>query len=167
MRILGILLCAALPALAWAQSPASPQIMTDVYAGDFSNASALAAATGDPLTQKLVTFFRLSDPGGGTADEIRTFIAQNPDWPEQGLLALREQQAEGSVPVQIPEARQPFLKQVDALHEAGQDEDAAALWTAQGKGAADAADAGQRLMFWPAQNELARSLLATGNAKAA
>ena len=92
MRTLGVLLFAVLPALAWAQGPASPQIMTDVNAGNFSAATALAAATGDPLTQKLVTFFRLLDPGGGTADEIGTFIAQNPDWPEQGLLALREQQ---------------------------------------------------------------------------
>src|SRR3984957_19087153 len=135
MRILGILLCAALPALAWAQSPASPQIMTDVYAGDFSNASALAAATGDPLTQKLVTFFRLTDPGGGTAAEIQAFIAQNPDWPAQGLLALREQQAAGIVPFQVPEVTPPFLQQVEALHEAGQDQEAAALWTSQGKAA--------------------------------
>ena len=167
MRILGVLMFAALPALVWAQSPASPQIMTDVNAGNFSDASTLAAATGDPLTQKLVTFFRLLDPGGGTADEIQTFIAQNPDWPEQGLLALREQQTEGIVPWQVPEAKPPFLQQVEALHEAGQDEAAAALWTTQGKAAADAADVGQRLMFWPAQNELARALLAAGDAKAA
>jgi soluble lytic murein transglycosylase len=165
MRILGVLLFAALPALAWAQGPASPQIMTDVYAGNFNAASALAAATGDPLTRKLVTFFRLLDPGGGTADEIRTFIAQNPDWPEQGLLALREQQAEGIVPLQVPEVKPTFLQQVEALHEAGQDQAAAQLWTSQGKAAAAAADAGQRLMFWPAQNALARDLLAAGDAK--
>ncbi len=167
MKILGVLLFAALPGFAWAQSPASPQIMTDVYAGNFSAASALAAATGDPLTQKLVTFFRLTDPGGGTADEIRAFIAQNPDWPEQGLLALREQQAAGIVPLEVTEATPPFLQQMAALHEAGQDQEAAALWTSQGKAAADAADAAQRLMFWPAQNELARDLLAAGDAKAA
>ena len=62
-------------------------------------------------------------------------------------------------PVQIPEVTPPFLQQVEALHEAGQDSAAAALWTAQGKAAAAAADADQRLMFWPAQNELARALL--------
>ena len=165
MRIFGALLLVALPTFAWAQSPASPQIMTDVYAGNFNAASDLAAATGDPLTQKLVTFFRLLDPGGGTADEIRTFIAQNPDWPEQGLLALRAQQAEGITPWQVPEGKPPFLQQAEALEEAGQDQDAAALWASQGKAAADAADAGQRLMFWPAQNELARDLLAAGDAK--
>ncbi|HVE23650.1 MAG TPA: lytic transglycosylase domain-containing protein [Acidocella sp.] len=167
MRILGVLLFAALPALAWAQSPASPEIMTDVYAGHFDAASALAAATGDPLTQKLVTFFRLLDPGGGTPDEIRSFIAENPDWPEQGLLALRARQAEGIVSRQAPEVTPPFLQQVEALHAAGQDEAAATLWTSQGKAAAGAADAGQLLMFWPAQNELARALLAAGDAKSA
>ena len=165
MRVFGVLLFAALPALAWAQGPASPQIMTDVNAGNFSAATALAAATGDPLTQKLVTFFRLLDPGGGTADEIRTFIAQNPDWPEQGLLALREQEAAGIIPVEIPEIKPPFLQQVEALHDSGQDSAAAALWASQGKAAADAADPEQRLMFWPAQNELARALLAAGDAK--
>jgi soluble lytic murein transglycosylase len=165
MRVFGVLLFAALPALAWAQGPASPQIMTDVNAGNFSAATALAAATGDPLTQKLVTFFRLLDPGGGTADEIRTFIAQNPDWPEQGLLALREQEAAGIVPVEIPEIKPPFLQQVEALHDSGQDSAAVALWASQGKAAADAADPEQRLMFWPAQNELARALLAAGDAK--
>jgi soluble lytic murein transglycosylase len=165
MRIIGILLSVALPTLAWAQGPASPQIITDVYAGQFSAASALAAATGDPLTQKLVTFFRLLDPGGGTAEEIRTFIAQNPDWPEQGLLALRERQAQGPLPPHVPEAKQAFLQQVEALHEAGQDQAAAQLWTSQGKAAAAAANADQRLMFWPAQNALARDLLAAGDAK--
>jgi soluble lytic murein transglycosylase len=78
---------------------------------------------------------------------------------------LREQEAEGIVPVEAPEATPPFLQQVEALHEAGQDSAAAALWASQGKAAAAATDAEQRLMFWPAQNELARALLAAGDAK--
>jgi soluble lytic murein transglycosylase len=165
MKILGVLLFAALPSLAWAQSPASPQIMTDVNAGNFSAATALAAATGDPLTQKLVTFFRLLDPGGGSADEIHSFMAENPDWPEQGLLALRAQQAAGLVPSRIPATTPPFLQQVQALHDAGQDSAAAALWVSDGKAAAAAAMADQQLMFWPAQNQLARALLAAGDAR--
>ena len=78
-----------------AQVPASPQVMADVKAGDFAGAEQLAAATGDPLMVKLVTFFRLLDPGGGTADAIQAFIAQNPDWPEQGLLACARRRRPG------------------------------------------------------------------------
>ena len=37
----------------------------------------LAQQTGDPLMTKLVTFFRLTAQGGGTADEINQFIAQS------------------------------------------------------------------------------------------
>ncbi len=167
MKFIGALFFAVLPAFAWAQSPASPQIMTDVAAGNFNAADALAAATGDPLTQKLVTFFRLLDPGGGSAEEIQQFIAANPDWPEQGLLALREKQASGLVFPNIPEVTPPFLRQVAALHDSGQDSAAAALWTSAGKSAAADADAGQKLMFWPEQNRLARALLVAGDAKEA
>ncbi|HUW80023.1 MAG TPA: lytic transglycosylase domain-containing protein [Acidocella sp.] len=165
MRLLGVLLLSCLPAAALAQTPASPQIMTDVKAGDFNNAETLAAATGDPLMVKLVTFFRLLDPGGGTPDEIKAFITANPDWPEQGLLALREIEASGLEAPSMPENTPPFLEQVKALHDAGNDIQAAALWAAQGKTAMAAADAGQQLMFWPDQNILARALLAEGDAK--
>jgi soluble lytic murein transglycosylase len=165
MRFLGALLLTLLPATAFAQTAASPQIMADVKAGDFNAAETLASATGDPLMIKLVTFFRLTDPGGGTPDEIQAFIAANPDWPEQGLLALRAQEASGLTVPNLPEMTPPFIAQAEALHEAGDDQQAAALWAAQGKIAAAAADPGQQLMFWPAQNTLARALLAAGDAK--
>ncbi len=165
MRFLLCLLLASLPAVALAQAAASPQIMTDVKAGNFNGAETLANATGDPLTVKLVTFFRLLDPGGGTADEIQNFIADNPDWPEQGLLALREKQAAGLYAPEFPEITPPFLEQAEALHAAGNDSQAAALWATQGKTAQAAADAGQLLMFWPSQNTLARALLAEGDTK--
>ncbi len=165
MRFPGALLLTLLPALAFAQTPATPQIMTDVKAGDFTEASALAAATGDPLMTKLVTFFRLTDPGGGTPEEIQAFIAANPDWPEQGLLALREREASGIVSSSAPTITPDFLTQAEALHDAGQDQQAASLWAAQGKAASAAASPEQQLMFWPAQNTLARALLAAGDAK--
>jgi soluble lytic murein transglycosylase-like protein len=165
MRFSGVLLLTLFPAIALAQTAASPQIMADVKVGDFTSASALAAATGDPLMVKLVTFFRLLDPGGGTPDEIQAFISTNPDWPEQGLLALREAQASGLSSPSLPEITPPFLTQAEALHAAGNDTDAAALWASQGETAFAAADAGQQLMFWPAQNTLARALLAANDPK--
>jgi soluble lytic murein transglycosylase-like protein len=169
MRFLSALLLALLPSAGLAQAAAaqaaSPQIMSDVKSGNFNDALLAADATGDPLMVKLVTFFRLLDPGGGTPDEIQAFIDQNPDWPEQGLLALREQQSAGLSGSGGAEITPPFLSQAQALHDAGEDDQAAALWTAQGQSAAAAADPGQLLMFWPAQNTLARELLAEGDAK--
>lgn len=165
MRVLASLVLLCFPAFGLAQIPASPQIMTDVKSGDFRNAASLAAATGDPLMIKLVTFFRLLDPGGGGPDEIQLFIAANPDWPEQGLLALREAHAAGVESLNHPSEIPLFLQQVAALHDAGQDSTAAALWTSQGKAAAASSSAEQQLMFWPAQNLLARSLLAAGDAR--
>ncbi|MDE1906486.1 MAG: hypothetical protein KGH75_08570, partial [Rhodospirillales bacterium] len=156
-----------MPACGLAQTPASPQIMTDVQAGQFFQAEQLAATTGDPLVGKLVTFFRLINPGGGSADEIQAFITANPDWPMQGLLKLREIQASGLYQPPIPATTPPFLMQVQALHEAGQDEEAAQLWESQGKAAMAAADADEQLLFWPAQNLLARALLQNDDAKSA
>ncbi len=164
MKFLAALPFLALPALACAQTAATPQIMTDVHNGDFTDAASLAQQTGDPLMKKLVTFFRLTNPGGGTADEINQFIAQNPDWPEQGLLALRAAQAAG-LPPQPAEPTPDFITQVEALHDAGQDIQAARNWTTQGQSAFAAADAAQQLMFWPDQNRLARALLAEGDTK--
>jgi soluble lytic murein transglycosylase len=165
MKFLAALPLLLLPAIACAQTPASPQIMVYIHADNFTDASRLATATGDPLVQKLVTFFRLTDPGGATADEIQQFIAANPDWPEQGLLALRARQASGLPSTAAAEPAPPFLTQVQALHASGQDVQAAALWKSQGATAMAQADAAQQLMFWPAQNTLARALMAAGNVK--
>ncbi len=138
--------------------------MVDVKAGDWNDAMTLAEATGDPLMIKLVTFYQLL-AGDGTADETQAFISSSPDWPEQGLLALRLAEASGTYSgSQAPEAV-PFLAQVQTLHATGDDAGAAALWESQGKAAAAAADADGHLLFWPAQDELARALLAEGDAK--
>ncbi len=164
MRFL-LLLCLALaPAPAFAQQAASPQIMVDVKAGDWADAAALAAATGDPLMAKLVTYYRLL-AGGGSAQELQDFISSSPDWPKQGLLALRLAEANGQAPAESAAESVPFLGQVQSLHAQGEDTQAAALWAAQGAAAAAAADASARLQFWPAQDQLARALLAAGDAK--
>ncbi len=168
MRLLLFLVGLLVPAAAISQQAgaqqqaASPQLMADVRAGDWNGAQSLASATGDPLLSKLVLFFQLTNPGGGTGDEIQQFIDDNPDWPEQGLLALRAAEANGVVA--NPPAEEPdFLAQTSALDP----DQAAALWIAQGQAAFAAASADQQLMFWPAQNDLARTLLAEGNAKSA
>jgi soluble lytic murein transglycosylase len=164
MRVFLLLCFALLPLTAFAQTAASPQIMVDVKSGDFADATALAQATGDPLMVKLVTFYRLL-AGGGTADELQSFIDSSPDWPKQGLLALRLAEANGtSAPGGAPESV-PFLTQVQQLHEAGNDPQAAAMWVSQGASAAAAADSDAQLEFWPAQDELARALLSAGDAK--
>ncbi len=167
MKFLAALPLLFMPVCALAQTAASPQIMADVQAGQFFQAEQLATATKDPLVVKLVTFFRLISPGGGSADEIQAFINANPDWPMQGLLHLREIQASGLYQPAIPTTTPPFITQAQALQEAGQDEEAAQLWQSQGKAAMAAADPEQQLLFWPAQNELARALLEEGDPKAA
>jgi len=169
MRLLFVLLT-LLPVVALgqpvsAQTPASPQIMIDVKALDWTDAQNLAQATGDPLMVKLVTFYRLLSPGGGNADELQSFMAANPDWPDQGLLTLRLDQANGVINPYLPPATPPFLTQAEGLHDGGNDQAAARLWITQGKAAAAAASTDQQLLFWPAQDALARALLAAGDAK--
>ncbi len=166
MRFCAAIFALLLPTIAYAQQPASPQIMVAVKAGEWPEAQNLAAETGDPLMIKLVTYFKLLDPGGGSADQIQAFIQKNPDWPEQGLLKLREQQAQGLQ--SNPQTEDvPFLDQILALHSAGQDEQAATLFVTQGQAAETTSDAAAQAQFWPVQNQLARALLAEGNPKAA
>jgi soluble lytic murein transglycosylase len=156
----------AAPAFAQPAAPsqaASPQIMEDVKSGNWNDALALAQATGDPLVIKLVVFFQLL--GGGDADAIEGFIGSSPDWPEQATLALRLAQANGTYVADFGPAQVPFLAQVQSLHADGNDRAAAALWMAQGKAAAAAATPNAQLLFWPAQDELARALLAAGDAR--
>lgn len=167
MKLLLALLAFLIPAFACAQTPASPQIMADVQAGQFMQAEQLAASTGDPLVEKLVTYFRLLSPGNASANEIQSFMSQNPDWPMQGLLKLREEQASGIYQPPVPTITPDFLVRVTTLHEQGDDKEAARLWESNGPAAMSGATGVQRLMFWPAQNQLARALLLTGDAKSA
>ena len=134
------------PAAAFAQQAASPQIMQDVKSGDFSDAQTLAAATGDPLMTKLVTFFQYL-AGAGDAGDLQNFITANPDWPEQNMLAFRLAEANGEPTSTIPAEEPPFLSQAESLHDSGADEAAAALWISQGRAAMATATAAQQLLF--------------------
>jgi soluble lytic murein transglycosylase len=165
MKLILAFTLALLPMVADAAGPASPLIMQDVHRYRFGDAMDLARATGDPLVVKLVTFFRLTDPRGGSADEIQAFLAANPDWPEQAVLAQREAEAAGLASRTPKAATPPFLAQVEAMHAAKDNQAAASLWVAQGGAAAAAADPTQATLFWPDQNSLARDLLAAGDAK--
>lgn len=165
MKLLLALPFLLMPLSALAQTAASPQIMTDIRAGDFQSADQLAAQTGDPLMQKLVTYFRLIAPGRGGADEIQNFINHNPDWPMQGLLKLRELQASGLYQPPVPTITPEVITQTQALSNAGDYTKAAHLWESQAAGAMAQASGAQTFMFWPVQNELARTLLLEGDAK--
>ncbi|MGH7120454.1 MAG: lytic transglycosylase domain-containing protein, partial [Acetobacteraceae bacterium] len=55
----------------------------------WTEAAADAAQYADPVAAKLVTFYRLLDPGAAGPAEIASFMAANPDWPFQALLRER------------------------------------------------------------------------------
>ena len=171
MRVPPLLLAFVVPLLllplrpAAAQQAATPEIMQDVKAGDWNDAYSLAQATGDPLVAKLVTFFKLLQPGGGTAEDIQQFMNASPDWPEQGVLRLREEQAAGTYTPSLGPPQDPFLAQAQALHAEGNDTAAATLWVSQGPAAAANAAPDARVLYWPAQQALARALLMEGDAK--
>lgn len=165
MKRLAALFFLLTPLGALAQTAASPQIMTDIHAGDFQSASQLASATGDPLVQKLVTYFRLISPGGASAAEIQRFIQNNPDWPMQGLLKLREIEASGIYQPPSPAFTPDLITQINALDAKGDDQTAARLWVKGSATALAQATGGQPYLFWPAANALARTLLLEGDAK--
>lgn len=73
--------------------PALAQIMNDVRANKWADAQTLAATEPNLLVAKLVTFYRLLDPGEAGEVEIGAFMAHNPDWPDQGILRRRWSEA--------------------------------------------------------------------------
>src|SRR5690348_6842948 len=84
MRCMLLLALLLLPGLARAAD-----LMGAVRAENWAEADALAAADPDPLTRKLVLYYRLLTPGAARSAEIAAFMADNPDWPNQGLLSRR------------------------------------------------------------------------------
>jgi soluble lytic murein transglycosylase len=83
------------------------------------------------------------------------------------MLAFRMAQAEGSEPASAAAGEPPFLAQVEALHQAGSDDAAAALWVSGARAAMSNSTAAQQLLFWPAQDRLARALLMANDARTA
>ncbi len=84
---------AAVAATLLAPAARAADPMPFVRADAWPQAQAAAAADADPVAAKLVTFYRLLDPGAATPAEIAAFRAANPDWPDQWLLERRRQQA--------------------------------------------------------------------------
>ena len=85
-----LLACLILPAAAQ-----TPPILQAMRQRDWSAAMSLA---GDPLGQKLVTFIRLLTPDQAHAQEILTFLRENPDWPDAPLLERRYAEALANEP---------------------------------------------------------------------
>ena len=95
MRLPAFAILLAIAAPAWA-APAHAQaqaLLAAIRADDWPRATALAAPEPDPLARKLVLYYRLLAPGAARAAEIAAFMADNPDWPQQGLLFRRLQEA--------------------------------------------------------------------------
>ena len=59
----------------------------------WSDADTAAAALPDPVARKLALYYRLLAPGGARSAEIASFMAENPDWPNQPGLSRRLQDA--------------------------------------------------------------------------
>ncbi|MBN8874673.1 MAG: lytic transglycosylase domain-containing protein [Rhodospirillales bacterium] len=110
--------------------------MAAVRADRWQDAQALAARFADPVTQKLVLYYRLMAPGAATAPEIADFMARNPDWPNQATLERRRQEAIASEPDQAivlaqctakpPSLAGAMLRCAEAFANAGQQDQATA-----------------------------------------
>ena len=117
---------------AWADD-----LVAALRADHWTEADQAAAAYPDPVAVKLATYYRLLAPNGARATEIARFISDNPDWPQQALLARRLAEAlatEGDDGVVLTQcAAQPaptlapaLLRCADAANRAGQADLAAA-----------------------------------------
>ncbi len=91
--LLGPLLWAAPAPASEAPAPPASPVMAAVRAERWDEAAAAAARFADPVAAKLVVFYRDLTPAAASAEEIADFIAANPDWPQQDLLARRRDEA--------------------------------------------------------------------------
>ncbi len=64
----------------------------------WTDADTLAALSPDPVARKLVLYFRLLTPGAAHPAEIAAFMADNPLWPNQGVLVRRLSEAMAAEP---------------------------------------------------------------------
>jgi soluble lytic murein transglycosylase len=88
----------ALLALFGARPAAAEDIMSAIRADRWQAAGQAASALADPVAGKLVTWFRLLEPGAATVSEITAFMADSPDWPLQARLARRRDAALAAEP---------------------------------------------------------------------
>jgi soluble lytic murein transglycosylase len=79
-----------------ARAQTSDDVMSLVRADRWPEAQAAAAGYLDPVVAKLVTYYRLLAPNAATMEEISAFQTQNPDWPFQGTLTRRREEAEAA-----------------------------------------------------------------------
>ena len=144
-----------------AQAQASAETPMDaVAAHDWDQANAMAAQYADPVAAKVVTYYRLLTPGQAGAAEIRAFMQNNPDWPQQALLETRWEQALVDEPDQatalaqcqsrLPAGAPALLRCANAFTAAEDNKDAAEAarraWT--GTGITDEADVSAFLSQW-------------------
>ena len=131
MRRSALVLLACLPLAAHGQ-----ELGAALRDARWPDAEAAVAASPDPVARKLVLYYRLLTPGAAHPAEIAAFMAENPDWPNQGLLFRRLQDALATEPddktvLEIC-ARQPpreipsMLRCADADNRAGRTPDALA-----------------------------------------
>ena len=64
-----------------------------IQTGQWPQARSAAAKLGNPLGEKLVTYYRMLAPNAASAAEIAAFSRQNPDWPMPSLIERRRQEA--------------------------------------------------------------------------
>jgi soluble lytic murein transglycosylase len=84
-----------------AQAQGQGQTPMDAAAAhDWDQANAIAAQYADPVAAKLVTYYRLLTRGQASAPEILAFMQSSPDWPQQGLLEVRWEEALADEPDQ-------------------------------------------------------------------
>ncbi len=74
-------------------APRAQTVLAAIRAEQWAQADTLAAAAPDPLVRKLVLYSRLLTPGAARAAEIAAFMSESPDWPNQGVLFRRLQEA--------------------------------------------------------------------------
>jgi soluble lytic murein transglycosylase len=82
-----------------------PDVMAAVRADRWPEAEIAAAAYVDPVARKLVAYYRVLAPHAASAAEIAAFMAANPDWPFQNLLARRLDEAIAAEPDDAAAAR--------------------------------------------------------------
>ena len=95
-RLAPLLLLAAIPLLP--RSAAAQDLLALIRADRWTEADNAAGKYLDPVARKLVTWYRLQSPGAAGVAEIDTFMAQNPDWPGQAMLARRREEALAAEP---------------------------------------------------------------------